>query len=56
MTPEVAQQLRSMGGFNVLHFRPRMGSGSDHGIPIVGRFDLLRQAMESAAKLGFQRY
>ena len=46
-TPEVAQQLRSMGGFDMLLFRPRMGAGSGHEVPVVDRFDLLRQAIGS---------
>ena len=44
MTPEAAQRLRSMGGFNMLHFRSHIGAASDHDIPVVDRFDLLRQA------------
>ena len=43
VTPEVAQQLRSMGGFEVLGFRPRMGGGFNDGdVPVADRFDLLR--------------
>ena len=43
VSPEVAQQLRSMGGFEVLGFRPRMGGGFNDGdVPVADRFDLLR--------------
>ena len=45
VTPELAQQLRVMGGFNVLRFRPRMGASSDHDIPWMDRLGLLRQAI-----------
>ena len=52
MTPEVAQQLRLMGGFDLLKFRPRMGSGSDRDVPVVDGFHLLRQAIGSVPWLG----
>ena len=47
VTPQAAQQLRLTGDLIVLHFRPRMGAGSDQDVPMVDRFNLLRQAMGS---------
>ena len=52
MTPEVAQQLRPMGFFNIVQIRPRMGAGSVRDVPVADRFDLWRQAMGSVPSLG----
>jgi len=55
VTAEVAQQLRALGGFDVLQFRPRMEAGSsDRDVPVADRFDLLRQALGSVLRLGFK--
>ena len=55
VTPEVAQQLRSLGGFEILGFRLRMDGGfNDRDVPVADRFDLLRQALGAILSLGLK--
>eukprot|EP00904_Undaria_pinnatifida_P002616 jgi/Undpi1/12355/HiC_scaffold_5.g02027.m1 len=40
VTPEVAQQLRSLGGFDIMGFSARMDGGfNDRDVPVADRFD-----------------
>ena len=55
VTPAVTQQLRSLGGFEILGFRPRMDGGfNDRDVPVADRFDLLRQALGAILSLGLK--
>ena len=55
VTTEVAQQLRSLGGFEILGFRPRMdGGNNDRDVPVADRFDLLRQKLGANLSLGLK--
>ena len=55
VTPEVAQQLRSLCGFEILGFRLRMDGGfNDRDVPVADRFDLLRQALGAILSLGLK--
>ena len=51
VTPEVAQQLRSLGRFEILQMD---GGNNDRDVPVVDRFDLLRQAFGPSLSLGLK--
>ena len=55
VTAEVAQQLRSQGGFDILLFRLLMDGGfNDRDVHVADRFDLLRHALGAILSLGLK--
>ena len=54
MTPVLAQQLRSVGGFDIFQFCPRMDGGNHRDVMMVHRFDLLRQALGAIRSFGLE--
>ena len=55
VTPEVAHQLQSLGGFDILGILPRMDGGfNDRDVPVADQSDLLRQALGEILSLGLK--